>query len=160
MDDPFSFCIFAAVLRYQPTRNEINMTKSVEELKMILDIATNGGKMEAQNEMLLEKVARMEKDMKRLENENKKLKNDLTEKTKECEELEAKIMCDMKMDEQDSNNQGSIVFVNNITMYYLGPRPWNTWGHSTLTVVSAQVISFTIHCRTAYLSSLLRRLTS
>lgn len=117
MDDPFSFCIFAAVLRYQPTRNEINMTKSVEELKMILDIATNGGKMEAQNEMLLEKVARMEKDMKRLENENKKLKNDLTEKTKECEELEAKIMCDMKMDEQDSNNQGSIVFVNNY--YYV-----------------------------------------
>ena len=124
MDDPFSFCIFAAVLQYQPTRNEINMTKSIEELKMILDIATNGGKMEAQNEMLLEKIARMEKEMKRQENElkrqeneNKKLRNDLAEKTKECEELEAKIMCDMKMDEQDSNNQGSIVFVNNY--YYV-----------------------------------------
>lgn len=113
MVNQFSFCIFVAVLHYQPTRNEFNMTKSIEELKMILDIATNGGKMEAQNEMLLEKVARMEKEMKRQENEIKKLRSDLAEKTKECEELEAKIMCDMKMDEQGSNNHSSIVFVNN-----------------------------------------------
>ena len=91
---------------------------------MILDMAANGGKMQAQNEMLLEKIARLEKDVKRLENENKKLKNDLADKTKECEEkdlrieeLEAKTMCDMGLDDQDGTSRGSIVMVNNF--YYV-----------------------------------------
>ena len=100
------------------------MAKDIEEFKMILDLATNGGKMQAQNEMLLEKIALLEKEIGRLKNdnmllknENEELRNDLAEKTKECEELQAKAMCDMTMDNQDSSCQGSIVMVNNY--YYI-----------------------------------------
>ena len=35
------------------------MAKDIEELKMILDMAANGGKMQAQNEMLLDKIAQL-----------------------------------------------------------------------------------------------------
>ena len=61
------------------------MAKDAEELKIILDMAANGGKMQAQNEMLLKRIAQLENDLKRQKNENKKLKNDLADKTKECE---------------------------------------------------------------------------
>lgn len=100
------------------------MEKNVEELRMILDIAANGGKMQAQNEMLLEKIARMEEDFKRLEKDNKKLQNDLAKKTKECEEkdqriaeLEAKAMYEMPADNLEANSQGNVVMVNNY--YYV-----------------------------------------
>lgn len=36
------------------------MAKDVEELRMILDMAANGGKMQAQNEMLLDRITQME----------------------------------------------------------------------------------------------------
>lgn len=100
------------------------MEKNVEELRMILDIAANGGKMQAQNEMLLEKIARMEEDFKRLEKDNKKLQNDLAKKIKECEEkdqriaeLEAKAMYEMPADNLETNSQGNVVMVNNY--YYV-----------------------------------------
>ena len=38
---------------------------NIEEFKMILDLAANGGKMQAQNEMLLEKITHLEEDPKR-----------------------------------------------------------------------------------------------
>ena len=100
------------------------MTKNIEELKMILDLATNGGKMQAQKEMLEERIARVEKENRRLENENKKLKTDLSEKNRECEEkdqrieeLEARLNYEMPSDNPESNCQGSVVMVNNF--YYV-----------------------------------------
>jgi hypothetical protein len=100
------------------------MAKDVEELKMILDMAANGGKMQAQNEMLLEKMAQLENDLKRQKNENKKLKNDLAEKTKECEdkdrrieELEAKLTYEIPSENSETSAQGAVVMVNNF--YYV-----------------------------------------
>ena len=93
------------------------MAKDIEELKMILDMAANGGKMQAQNEMLLDKIAQLENEIKRQKNEIKKLRNDLAEKAKECEEkdhrieeLEAKLMC--------VNTEGTVQFVYSITGKY------------------------------------------
>ena len=100
------------------------MAKDIEELKMILDMAANGGKMQAQNEMLLDKIAQLENEIKRQKNENKKLRNDLAEKAKECEEkdhrieeLEAKLMCEIASEDSDTCAQGPVVMVNNF--YYV-----------------------------------------
>ena len=100
------------------------MAKDIEELKMILDMAANGGKMQAQNEMLLDKIAQLENEIKRQKNENKKLRNDLAEKVKECEEkdhrieeLEAKLMCEIPSGDSDTCAQGPVVMVNNF--YYV-----------------------------------------
>jgi len=100
------------------------MGKDIEELKIILDMAANGGKMQAQNEMLLERIAQLENENKRLRNENKKVRNDLAEKTRECderdqriEELEAKLMCEIPSDNPDAGCQSSVVMVNNF--YYV-----------------------------------------
>ena len=100
------------------------MEKNVEELKMILDMAQNGGKMQAQNEMLQEKIASRDEYIKRLEEENRTLKDDLAQKTKECEEkdqriaeLEAKAMYEIPSDNADETCQSSVVLVNNF--YYV-----------------------------------------
>ena len=100
------------------------MAKDIEELKMILDMAANGGKMQAQNEMLLDKIAQLENEIKRQKNEIKKLRNDLAEKAKECEEkdhrieeLEAKLMCEIPSEDSDTCAQGPVVMVNNF--YYV-----------------------------------------
>ena len=100
------------------------MAKDAEELKIILDMAANGGKMQAQNEMLLERIAQLENDLKRQKNENKKLKNDLEEKTKECkekdhriEELEARLMCEVPSGNTETCAQGPVLMVNNF--YYV-----------------------------------------
>ena len=100
------------------------MAKDIEELKMILDMAANGGKMQAQNEMLLDKIAQLENEIKRQKNEIKKLRNDLAEKAKECEEkdhrieeLEAKLMCEIASEDSDTCAQGPVVMVNNF--YYV-----------------------------------------
>lgn len=97
---------------------------NIEEFKMILDLAANGGKMQAQNEMLLEKIAHLEEDLKRLEKENRKLQNDLAKKTRESDEkdqriaeLEAKAMYEMPSDNPDAGSQGPVVMVNNY--YYV-----------------------------------------
>ena len=100
------------------------MEKNIEEFKMILDMATNGGKMQAQNEMLQEKIASQDEYIKRLEKEIKKLQNDLGKKTKECEEknqrieeLEAKAMYEMPSENAEADNQGPAITVNNF--YYV-----------------------------------------
>ena len=100
------------------------MAKDAEELKIILDMAANGGKMQAQNEMLLKRIAQLENDLKRQKNENKKLKNDLADKTKECEEkdhrieeLEARLMCEMPSGNTETCTQGPVLMVNNF--YYV-----------------------------------------
>ena len=100
------------------------MAKDIEELKMILDMAANGGKMQAQNEMLLDKIAQLENEIKRQKNEIKKLRNDLAEKAKECEEkdhrieeLEAKLMCEIPSGDSDTCAKGPVVMVNNF--YYV-----------------------------------------
>lgn len=97
---------------------------NIEEFKMILDLAANGGKMQAQNEMLLEKIAHLEEDLKRMEKENRKLQNDLAKKTRESDEkdqriaeLEAKAMYEMPSDNPDAGSQGPVVMVNNY--YYV-----------------------------------------
>lgn len=101
------------------------MTKGTEELKIIIDLAQNGGKMEAKNEILQEKMSRYEKDTKRLENENKKLRADLTEKTRECDELKQRnkeleaMMANGSFmgDSLESAGQNKVVVVNNY--YYV-----------------------------------------
>ena len=100
------------------------MAKDAEELKIILDMAANGGKMQAQNEMLLKRIAQLENDLKRQKNENKKLKNDLADKTKECEvkdhrieELEARLMCETPSGNTETCAQGPVLMVNNF--YYV-----------------------------------------
>ena len=84
---------------------------------MILDMAANGGKMQAKNEMLLEKITDMEKEILRLTSENATLRGQLSAKTAECEELQAKIMCNEELDEQETGSQGQFVMVNNF--YYV-----------------------------------------
>ena len=113
------------------------MEKNVEELKIILDIAANGGKMQARNEMLLERIARMEEDYKRLEDEYIKALNDLAKKTKECEEkdlriaeLEAKAMYEIPADNREPNCQNSFVMVSNF--YYVLSWPKTVEYVSTL----------------------------
>lgn len=93
------------------------MAKDVEELKMILDMAANGGKMQAQNEMLLDRIAQME-------NELNEVQYKLAEKTKECEEkdrrieeLEARLMCEIPSENVENCAKGSVVMVNNY--YYV-----------------------------------------
>ena len=93
------------------------MAKNAEELKMILDMAANGGKMQAQNEMLMDRLAQKE-------NEIKSLKYNLAEKTKECEEkdrrieeLEARLMCEMPSENAETCAQGPVLMVNNF--YYV-----------------------------------------
>ena len=100
------------------------MAKNAEELKMILDMAANGGKMQAQNEMLMDRLAQKDKEIEGLKNENKELKNGLTEKTKECEEkdrrieeLEARLMCEMPSENAETCAQGPVLMVNNF--YYV-----------------------------------------
>lgn len=97
------------------------MAKDAEELKLILDMAANGGKMQAKNEMLLEKIAMLEKQNERLKAENKTLREELSAKTTECEELQAKMTFNEKLneelDEQESGSQGQFVMVNNF--YYV-----------------------------------------
>ena len=93
------------------------MAKNAEELKMILDMAANGGKMQAQNEMLMDRLSQKE-------NEIKSLKYNLAEKTKECEEkdrrieeLEARLMCEMPSENTETCAQGPVLMVNNF--YYV-----------------------------------------
>lgn len=100
------------------------MAKNAEELKMILDMAANGGKMQAQNEMLMDRLAQKDKEIEGLKNENKELKNGLAEKTKECEEkdrrieeLEARLMCEMPSENAETCAQGPVLMVNNF--YYV-----------------------------------------
>jgi hypothetical protein len=100
------------------------MAKNAEELKVILDMAANGGKMQAQNEMLMDRLAQKDKEIEGLKNENKELKNGLTEKTKECEEkdrrieeLEARLMCEMPSGNTETCAQGPVLMVNNF--YYV-----------------------------------------
>ena len=100
------------------------MAKNAEELKMILDMAANGGKMQAQNEMLKDRLAQKDKEIEGLKNENKELKNGLAEKTKECEEkdrrieeLEARLMCEMPSENAETCAQGPVLMVNNF--YYV-----------------------------------------
>ena len=112
--DPFSFCKFAAVFLNTKTLIEknIDMAKDAEELRMILDMAANGGKMQAQNEMLLEKLAKKE-------NENNELRERLAKKTQECdekdrriEELEAKLACGIPAGNVDAGSQGAFFMVD------------------------------------------------
>jgi hypothetical protein len=100
------------------------MEKDAEELKIILDMAANGGKMQAQNEMLQERIVQLENDLKRQKNETKKVKNDLAEKMRECEEkdrrieeLEARLMCGTTVENGENCAQGPVLMVNNF--YYV-----------------------------------------
>ena len=100
------------------------MEKNVEELKIILDMASNGGKMQAQNEMLQEKLASQDEYIKSLEEEKRKLQEEVVRKTKECEEkdqriaeLEAKAMYEIPSENADEICQSSVVLVNNF--YYV-----------------------------------------
>ena len=100
------------------------MAKDAEELKIMFDMAAKGGKMHAKNEMLLKRIAQRENDLKRQKNENKKLKNDLADKTKESEEkdhrieeLEARLMCEMPSGNTETCAQGPVLMVNNF--YYV-----------------------------------------
>lgn len=92
------------------------MAKDAEELKIILDMAANGGKMQAMNEMLLEKIAALEAENKELKAENQMLHHEnadlnerLSMKTNECKELEEKMMYTTAYEQQDASQQGPVV---------------------------------------------------
>lgn len=100
------------------------MAKDAEELKIILEMAENGGIMKAENKMLLQQIAELKAENTQLKSENNQLKEDkadlkekLSAKTKECEELQGKLMYDTVYEQQDINRQGSMVTVNNF--YYV-----------------------------------------
>lgn len=114
------------------------MAKDTEELKLILDMAANGGKMQAQNEMLQERNAQLEKDNEQLKNENTELRNENTElwnenmevkkelaekkreseeKDRRIEELEARLMYEIPSENAETCAQGPVVMVNNF--YYV-----------------------------------------
>lgn len=92
------------------------MAKDAEELKIILDMAANGGKMQAMNEMLLEKIAALEAENKELKAENQMLHHEnadlnerLSMKTNECKELEEKMMYTTAYEQQDASQQGPVL---------------------------------------------------
>ncbi len=109
------------------------MAKDAEELKIILEMAENGGIMKAENKMLLQQIRELKAENKQLKSENNQLKEEkadlkekLSAKTKECEELQGKLMYDTVYEQQDTNRQGSVVTVNNV--YYVLSWPKTVGG--------------------------------